>query len=169
MTRPLLLGILLLLAISGCSDEKPRTPSPDGSVVFSLINGQKKQLDDYRGTWLLVNFWSVSCPPCFQEMPALTRLHTELKSDNFSIIGIAMPYDRPDMIVETSHREQLSYPVAIDIQGIVTQAFAPITVIPSSYLVNPDGEIVWQHTGVITYDGFLQELAELRSAYKKKG
>ena len=169
MTRPLVIGILLLLAVSGCSDEKSRSHAPDGSIIFSFIDGQKKQLYDYKGSWLLVNFWSVSCPPCFQEMPELSRLHDDKPSDDFAVIGIAMPYDRPDMILETQQQKNLSYPIALDIQGLANKAFGTIRIIPTSILLNPDGEIVWQHTGVITYDGFLKELAELRSAYKKKG
>ena len=168
MTKLLSLG-LLLIAITGCTQQETSLVSPDRTTVVSFIDGQKKSLAEFNGQWLLVNFWSVSCPPCFQEMPELSRLHDEMATDDFAVIGIAMPYDRPDMILETQQRKNLSYPIAIDIQGTANNAFGTIRVVPTSILLNPDGEIVWQHAGVITYDGFNKKLSELRSRHQNKG
>ena len=137
------------------------------NTVFSFIDGQKKTLKDYTGQWLLVNFWSVSCPPCVEEMPDLSRLHSELNNEGFNVIGIAMPFDPPDMVVQTRQHKQLSYPIAIDIKGEANNAFGKIQVIPTSFLINPDGRVARKYTGVISYDGFKKELSQQQSVYKK--
>lgn len=163
-----LLPVLLLLITSACSEqETPGTP-PDKATVFSFIDGSKKTLHDFTGQWLVINFWSVSCPPCFQEMPELARLYSNTDSDSFELIGVAMPYDRPDMILETQQRKQLPYPLAIDIQGEINRAFGIVQVVPTSFLLNPDGDIVWQHAGIVNYDALNKELMDQQSIYKER-
>ena len=163
-----LLPIILLLFSSACSEQQTPNFKPEKATTFSFIDGSKKKLRDFTGQWLVVNFWSVSCPPCFQEMPELARLYTRPDSDSFELIGVAMPYDRPDMILETQQRKQLPYPLAIDIKGEVNRAFGIVQVVPTSFLLNPDGDIVWQHAGIVTYDALKKELVDQQSIYKER-
>ena len=100
-------------------------------------------------------------------MPDFSRLHTELSHKGFSVIGIAMPFDRPDMIVETNQRMQLSYPVALDITGEANRAFGDIQVIPTSFLLDPDSKIVKKYSGAVTYDKLKKELEKQQSIFKK--
>ena len=80
-----------------------------------------------------------------------------------------MPYDRPDMILETQQRKNLEYPIAIDVQGDINRAFGIVQMVPSSFLLNPDGKIVGQHTGIINYDSFIRELALQQTDFQNKG
>lgn len=171
MIRTLLVtALFLLLSLfgSGCSEEPVKFEKPDAATQFTFISGQQKKLSDYAGQWLLVNFWSVSCPPCFQEMPDLSRLHNELRDDNFQLIGVAMPYDRPDDIVATQQKMQLSYPVSIDITGEINQAFGIVRAIPSSYLLNPQGNVAKRYTGIITYEEFIEDLQTSQLAFNER-
>jgi len=163
-----LLATALLLLGSACSEEPAKLDKPDANTQFTFISGQQKLLADYAGQWLLVNFWSVSCPPCYREMPDLSRLHTELSNNNFQLIGVAMPYDRPDDIVATQQKMQLSYPVSIDIAGDINRAFGIVKAIPSSYLLNPQGNLAKRYTGIITYEQFIKDLQEKQLAFNER-
>ncbi len=160
-----LLVIALLLVGSACSEEPAKLNKPDASTQFTFLSGQQPTLSDYTGQWLLVNFWSVSCPPCYEEMPDLSRLYNELKKDNFHLIGVAMPYDRPDQIIAAKEKMQLTYPVSIDIEGNINRAFGIQKVIPSSYLLTPDGKVAKSYIGIITYEKFIKDLKEKQLAF----
>ena len=61
-----------------------------GDFVLEDMQGETHHLSDYRGKWVLVNFWATWCPPCLSEIPELSRLHNSHK--DLVVIGIAMDY-----------------------------------------------------------------------------
>ncbi|MGD2119443.1 MAG: TlpA disulfide reductase family protein [Chromatiales bacterium] len=144
-----------MLLISGTACDG-RPPTHD-QAALKFIDGQQKTLQDYHGKLLLVNFWSVSCPPCFEEMPLLTQLRGEFTETQLAIIGIAMPYDRPDLVLETQQRKQLPYPIALDSLSHHSQAFA-VAAVPTSLLLSQQGEILARYTGVFDYQQLHQQI-----------
>lgn len=60
--------------------------------AFALkdLEGKTRNIDEWNGKVLLINFWATWCPPCKKEMPAFIELHEEYKSQGFEVIGIAL-------------------------------------------------------------------------------
>ena len=54
------------------------------------LNGANISLSDFRGKWILINFWATWCGPCRMEMPTLESLHQEFKDENFVILGVSV-------------------------------------------------------------------------------
>jgi thiol-disulfide isomerase/thioredoxin len=54
------------------------TPAPD--FTLKGLNGETYKLSDYRGKWLLLDFWGSWCPPCREELPHLNQLAAEIKA-----------------------------------------------------------------------------------------
>ncbi|MGD2084153.1 MAG: TlpA disulfide reductase family protein [Chromatiales bacterium] len=125
----------------------PQGPAPD--VSFQLIDGRKLEMRGLEGRPVLVTFWSTTCGLCIKEMPDLVRLYEQLGPRGMEIVGVAMPYDRPDRVVAMARRKGLNYPVAIDVQGEVTRAFGEIRGTPTSFLIAPDGTILFRRLGPI--------------------
>lgn len=46
-------------------------------------------VDEYKGKWVVLNFWATWCPPCRKEMPGLDRLQAEMGSDTFTVLTVA--------------------------------------------------------------------------------
>jgi peroxiredoxin len=136
-----LLGIFawLWLAPDGLQD------TPDISVLS--IDGKKLKLSDYRGKPLLVTFWATSCPGCIKEMPHLIELYQELAPQGLEIIGITMDYDPPNHVLAMRKARQIPYPVVLDIHADAARAFGNVQLTPTSFLIAPDGRIVFQKTG----------------------
>ena len=136
-----LLGTLtwLWLAPAGLKD------SPE--ITLLTIDGEELSLASLRGKPLLLTFWATSCPGCIREMPHLIELYEELSPQGLEIIGVAMSYDKPSHVLSMRKARNIPYPVALDIHGAAAQAFGNVRLTPTSFLIAPDGRIVFQTLG----------------------
>jgi peroxiredoxin len=165
---PVLLMVILL--VTACSDEQPKnTPGNETSQAeFLFLDGNRGSLADLNGKWTFLNFWSISCPPCYKEMPDLVKLYDEFQSEHFELIGVAMSYDRPDLVIDTKEKHQLNYPISLDLNNEINQRFGPLEMIPTTVLLAPDGQVVKKHVGLITYQQLKTMLLETRAAFNKE-
>jgi len=121
-------------------------PAPKLEVTV-LDGGQKINLASLHGRPVLVTFWATSCPGCIKEMPHLIELYHELAPKGFEIIGIAMPYDQPNHVLEMQKQKQIPYPIVWDGVGEATRAFGSVTLTPTHFLIDPQGQIVQHKIG----------------------
>jgi peroxiredoxin len=119
--------------------------APD--ITFKTIDGKQIDLKSLKGKPVLVTFWATSCPGCIKEMPHLIELYHELHNKGLEIIGVAMPYDRPDHVLEMSKRKNIPYPIVLDIKGEAVSAFGHVRLTPSSFLINPESVIIKHKIG----------------------
>ncbi len=118
-------------------------------LTFKIIDGRQLSLEQYRGKPVLIDFWATSCTYCIQEMPDLVALYEELSTEGLEIIGVAMAYDRPDMVLKAAKDLKIPYPIALDIDGKIANAFGDVNVTPTHFLIAPDGKIVNRIDGTI--------------------
>jgi len=124
----------------------PTGLQPAPNVSLDVLNtGHTIKLDKLRGRPVLVTFWATSCPGCIKEMPHLIDLYKELNPKGFIILGIAMSYDRPDQVVAMQQSKKIPYPIVWDGKSELANAFGSVRLTPTSFLINPDGQIV-SHT-----------------------
>ncbi len=121
-------------------------PAPPLSMKV-LTSGQEIDLAKLKGRPVLITFWATSCPGCIKEMPHLVELYEELKPKGLEIIGVAMNYDRPDHVLEMQKRKNLPYPIVWDGQSKIAVAFGQVRLTPTTFLINPEGQIVQQKIG----------------------
>lgn len=123
-------------------------PAPN-VVMTELKGGQKIDLAALRGHPVLVTFWATSCPGCIAEMPHLIKLYQELAPRGFEIIGVAMSYDKPSNVLEMQKQKGIPYPIVWDDVGKISRAFGTVTLTPTHFLIDPQGEIVQHKIGDI--------------------
>lgn len=119
--------------------------SPDISLL--TVDGRTLPLATLRGRPLLVTFWATTCTSCVREIPHLVELYQELSPRGLEIIGIAMHHDPPDQVLAMRRARNIPYPVALDLQADAARAFGNVRVTPTSFLIAPDGRIVYRRTG----------------------
>ena len=61
--------------------------------LFTDSTGKKLTLSDYRGKWVLINFWATWCPPCVDEMPSLVHMQRRMKSKGVEVLAISVDAD----------------------------------------------------------------------------
>lgn len=141
------IGLLLVLGLVAYQwwihVVKPQAPD----VTFTLTNGHTLSLQQLRGRPVLVTFWSVSCVICIAEMPELINLYKQLNPAGLEIIGVAMPFDRPESVLAVQKQQGINYKIALDVPGLVVSAFHHVVTTPESFLISPEGMIVMHKQG----------------------
>lgn len=139
---PRLLGVMLLLLMAGVASAQ--------SFVFKDMQGQEQRLQDYRGKWVLVNFWATWCPPCLEEIPDLVSLYEAHKNTDLMVIGVAVDSTEKSVKGFIS-KKHVSYPVVLGDYDLAEQ-IGKVDVLPTSYLFDPTGKLVSYQQGILTRD-----------------
>ena len=124
-------------------------PAPD----FHLrdLHGNEVSLAGYRGRWLLLNFWGVTCLPCKSEMPALEEAYQDagMRKDSAArpvILGIDGNIDSTTAISSFLKDANVTYPVAVDTLLRTVIAYH-VGGIPTTVLIDPEGKMRLMHIG----------------------
>lgn len=141
-----LLGVLLLgLAMVVMSVTAHAQGTKAINFQFTDINGQSLRLSDFKGKWVLVNFWAPWCPLCWVEVPTLNELN---KRKDFVVIGIGLDYGPDENVVrDTAKRHNLDFHSIVAggsrrNQDSPFRQVGPVDFYPTSYIYDPQGEIV---------------------------
>ena len=138
------------------------------SNAFSLVDTQGKtlRLADYKGKWVLVNFWATWCPPCLEEIPDLVALHDN-KKNKLVVIGVAMDYQDPKQVLEYAEQQMISYPIVLGNYKLAAE-IGEVKALPTTYLYNPQGEMVAYNVGALTRAAVESYISSPKSHAKKK-
>ena len=122
-----------------------------GAQAFTLdsIDGVSISLDDYKGKFVLLNFWATWCAPCRKEMPALDRLHKKLNNGNFEVVGIHVG---PSLSGVQRFLEQVPVEFTILIDQNMELSNWGVLGLPTTFLVSPEGQLVYRAVGEREWD-----------------
>lgn len=129
-------------------DKEPKESGPVvGSVApdFTLtsIDDKTVALRDFRGKYVLIDFWASWCAPCRGENPNVLAAYNEFKGKNFTVLGISLDNDK-DKWKDAVTKDGLIWQHVSELRGWESTVAAVYGVrsIPSNFLVDPAGKII---------------------------
>jgi len=153
------IGLLVFGLVSkGSAGVTVGDPAPDAPLP-RLEGDGTESLADYRGRWVLVNFWASWCIPCREEAPALERFQQQHGGPQFTVVGIDTR-DLSDDGREFVRQYGLSYPQLRDGDGDAGDDFGT-TGVPENYLVDPAGKVRLLVRGPVSEEYLSEEVAPL--------
>jgi cytochrome c biogenesis protein CcmG/thiol:disulfide interchange protein DsbE len=135
----------------GVGDQAPSTSLP------RLEGGGEESLTEYKGRWVLVNFWASWCEPCKEEAPALEEFQRQHGGAKFTVLGVDTR-DLTDDGREFVREYGLSYPQLRDGDGDAAHDYGT-TGVPENFLVDPTGKVRWLLAGPVD-EQYLEEQVE---------
>ena len=124
-------------------------PAPE--FAMKDLDGNIRNITDWKGKVILLNFWATWCPPCLKEIPDFIELQNEYKNSDFQIIGIAI--DNIDAVKSFATSHAMNYPVipaeteAIDLGQRYGNT---IGALPYSVFINQKGDVTHTITGELS-------------------
>lgn len=136
--------------------------TPDFTLA-GLEEGSQVSLADFRGKYVMLNFWATWCSPCRAEMPVLQAYYTAHKDENFILLAVNVAEDAAT--VQTFLDENgFDFPVALDLFSVVHSRYGEPSngSLPISFLIDPDGRLIkaWK-PGMINPDSLASDVSPL--------
>ncbi|MCG6866044.1 MAG: TlpA family protein disulfide reductase [Thiogranum sp.] len=120
-------------------------------VDYSLpdLKGKMHSLAEYKGKWVIVNYWATWCPPCQEEIPDLVDFHDRHKGKDAVVLGINFEDIGDEQLQTFVDSFLISYPV-LRSSPAATTPLGPIPGLPTTYIIDPDGSPVARQVGPVT-------------------
>ncbi|MEW6647952.1 MAG: TlpA disulfide reductase family protein [Pseudomonadota bacterium] len=152
----LALGAALLVA--GCGTESnavPVAPAPQAAapIAFNFpdLEGKQRDMSEWSGQVVLVNFWAPWCPPCRKEMPALMELQEKYAARGLTVVGITI--DTRENAQNFADSLGINFPILIGEEGGLELAQTlgnKVGALPYTVVLDRQGRAVYTHRSEIT-------------------
>lgn len=166
--RTIVLAILIVAIIyalvTNLNKDKEIYKQGDQAPDFELTQVNENndiesiRLSDLRGKGVMLNFWATYCEPCEKEMPFMESLYPEY-SDDIEIVAVSL--DASNLVIQQFiDKYDLTFPVVHDKKSEVMDLYK-VGPIPSTFFIDPDGNIVEKVSGALTLDkleGYFKEI-----------
>ena len=174
-------SLLLAASLLGCQEDSdpsranaPKTnqdvqqhrvsepdPYPVPDTTLQTIDGDNLNLAAQDGRVLLVNFWATWCAPCRKEIPDLIDLQNDLGDEGLTVVGISLDQEGESTVRSFMSDYDFNYPVVVDPQGRTEQGFGATYGLPTTFVVNTDGEVVKRVLGIFPTKEMRPELESM--------
>lgn len=144
--RPVLTALLFCVALPALAFDVTDT------------DGKRHRIGDYRGRWVVVNFWATWCTPCIREIPEIAAFAKSHGGKDAIVLGIALDVEDPAKVLEFARKTGHDYALVLGDAKIEKQ-FGRVKGLPTTIIFDPQGKRVYDRLGTVTKKSLEEVLA----------
>ena len=148
---------------TGIQKDIPKEKKGCGNAPdFTLprLGGGEFTLSILKGKVIILDFWATWCPPCRKEIPDFISLYKKYKDKGLEIVGVALDRDKETSVGPFAKKMGINYTIVFGDQE-VTKKYKGIRYIPTTFIIDKDGNIAKKHIGFVEKKVFEEEVREL--------
>lgn len=132
--------------------------APDFKIT--TLTGTEVTAASLKGKVVVVDFWATWCGPCVSEIPGYVALQKKYGKDGLVIIGVSVDRGGVDKVKKFVAKNGMNYLVAMGDETI-TEAFGGFDAIPTTFLIDREGNIRHQKTGSMEHSEYEELVKQL--------
>jgi thiol-disulfide isomerase/thioredoxin len=144
--------------------EKPGNQNHQGNnyqkapdFELTTLDGKSLKLSDYNGKIVILDFWATWCGPCRRGIPDLVEIQKEY-NDDVVVIGISLDQENTqDQLQPFVEYFNINYPIVLWSEKVV-EDYGNIGAIPTSFIIDKDGNIVNKFVGLMPKESFVEQI-----------
>ncbi len=118
-------------------------------LVLPDLKGKQVKVSDFRGKWVIVNYWATWCPPCATEVPELNAFHKKHQATDAVVLGVNIEKDDIDYVKQFIADFKIVYPVLVT-DNLASSPYGHITALPTTFIIDRDGTLFRTIVGEVT-------------------
>ena len=144
--------------VAEAAEKEPPRPAPD--FTLEDADGNEVTLSDLEGQVVLLNFWATWCGPCKIEMPWFVDFQRKYKDRGFAVVAVSLDEEGWEVVRPYAEEMQFNFPVVVGNDEMASK-FGDVYALPTTLMINKEGEIVSTHTGLVGRDVYEEEIESL--------
>jgi thiol-disulfide isomerase/thioredoxin len=137
--------------------------SADGTgepIDFELpsLDGGSIAVSDFRGEWLILNYWATWCAPCRKEIPELSALDEQRQ--DVSVLGLAFEDADAEIFAAFLEDFNVSYPILLVDVHDPPEPFGAPKALPVTHILDAQGRLVESFHGPVTREAIERFIAD---------
>ena len=124
------------------------------------VDGKLVKSSRYQGKVVILDFWATWCPPCRAEIPSFIDLQKQYGKDGLVVVGISLDQGGPAAVKKFMANAKINYDIVMGDKKI-TEAHGGIEAIPTTFVLDRQGNIVAKHVGLTEKSEFEKEIKPL--------
>lgn len=145
--KNLFITLILIATAAFTTNALAQRKAPN--VVFKTSDGKTYDLSKLSGKVVIVNFWATWCGPCRKEIPDFIEFYKSYKDKGVEIIGVSLDREGWEKVTPFLKQTPINYPIVLG-NGEIAGKFSKFNAIPTTFIIDKSGNIVDEHTGVMT-------------------
>ena len=135
-------GMMYAIKIAALKKSAIGADAPDFTMPDTASN--PVSLNNFKGKYILLDFWASWCPPCRAESPYLIEAFATYRNRNFMILSVSLDHEgAKEQWLKAIHDDHLTWPQLSDLKYENTAAkLYSVEAIPQNFLIDPNGKII---------------------------